>query len=306
VASNRPMYILLVEPDLAEARRLIGMLRERGTKFRLHRAPRLVEAKRHLWTKGADVALIDLSLPDAQGLAVVLEAQQAAPGVPLVALSGEADDSLAAQALQLGVQDVLVKSELNPVQLARALCYAIARQRAQAKLHSLSVIDELTGLHNRRGFIASAEQRLKLALRQGQHSTLVFIDVDDLKYVNDTFGHGAGDHALKQVARLLRECFRESDVVARMGGDEFCAFLSDTSENSELLIQRRLAQLFEKHNAGSKSPYRLLVSVGTVEVHGPYDLEQQIARADVLMYEQKRAKQGRGERFSRLKEHRLV
>jgi PleD family two-component response regulator len=148
---SQPIQILLVEGDPVEGRRLAQILRAGGAaKFRLRRVHKLRQAKRHLQNGRADVALVDLSLPDAQGLDVLIEAQQTAPGVPLIALSGAADDALAAQVLQLGAQDFLVKSEINLGQLTRAMWFAIARQQAQLQLRSLSLMDELTGLHNRR------------------------------------------------------------------------------------------------------------------------------------------------------------
>jgi two-component system, cell cycle response regulator len=300
---SEEIQILLVEGDPIDARRLVRMLRASGAaRFRLRRAHKLCQARRHLQNGRADVALLALSLPDAQGLDVVVEAQRTAPGVPLVALSAMADDGLAAQALQLGAQDFLVKSEINPRQLARALAFAIARQQAQLQLRSLSLLDELTGLHNRRGFITLAEQRLKLTSRQGVRSSLIFIDVDNLKYVNDNFGHREGDYALQQIACLLRECFRESDIIGRLGGDEFCILLSQSGETGDLLVRKRLFQLIGRSNENSGRFYALSVSLGIVEVAGPHDLEQQISRADALMYEHKRAKQVRSERFTRLRE----
>lgn len=300
---SEQLQILLVEGDPADARRLAQMLRAGGlAKFRLRRAHRLREAKRHLQNNRADVALVALSLPDAQGLDVLVEAQQTAPSVPFIALSGTPDDSLAAQALQLGAQDFLVKSEINPGQLARALSFAIARQQAQLHLRSLSLMDELTGLHNRRGFIGLAEQRLKLTSRQGLRSTLVFIDVDNLKYINDNFGHREGDYALRQIADLLRECFRDSDILGRLGGDEFCALLSHTEETGDLLVGKRLFQLIGRSNENSQRLYALSVSLGVVDVAGPHELTQQISRADALMYEHKRTKQVRSESFTRLRQ----
>jgi two-component system, cell cycle response regulator len=300
---SEEIQILLVEGDPIDARRLVRMLRTSGAaRFRLRRARKLCQAKRHLQNGRADVALLDLSLPDAQGLDVVVEAQRTAPSVPLVALSAIADDGLAAQALQLGAQDFLVKSEINPGQLARALSFAIARQQAQLQLRSLSLLDELTGLHNRRGFISLAEQRLKLTSRQGVRSSLIFIDVDNLKYINDNFGHREGDYALQQIAGLLRECFREADIIGRLGGDEFCILLSQSGETGDLLVRKRLFQLIGRSNENSSRFYALSVSLGIVEVAGPHDLEQQISRADALMYEHKRAKQVRSERFTRLRE----
>ena len=160
----------------------------------------------------------------------------------------------------------------------------------------------MTSLHNRRGFISLAEQRLKLTSRQGVRSSLIFIDVDNLKYINDNFGHREGDFALQQIAGLLRECFRESDIIGRLGGDEFCILLSQSGETGDLLVRKRLFQLIGRSNENSGRFYALSVSLGIVEVAGPHDLEQQISRADALMYEHKRAKQVRSERFTRLRE----
>jgi two-component system, cell cycle response regulator len=289
--ASEPIQILLVGSSAADARRVAQMLRTGSTKFRVRRAQKLRHAKRHLRDGRPDVAIVDLSLPEAEGLEVLAEAARMAPSVPLVALSVAADDSLAAQALQLGAQDFLVKSELNGGQLARSLCYAIARQQAQSSFRSLSLMDELTALHNRRGFISLAEQRLKLTWRQNLRSTLIFIDVDNLKYINDNFGHREGDYALQQIAGLLRECFRDSDLIGRLGGDEFCVLLSDSAEATDSQVRKRLSGLIDKNNVRSGRCYALSVSLGIVEVGGPYELEQQIGRADALMYEHKRAKQ---------------
>lgn len=161
-------------------------------------------------------------------------------------------------------------------------------------------------MHNRRGFISLAEQRLKLTSRQGVRSTLIFIDVDNLKCINDTFGHREGDGALQQIAGLLRECFRESDIIGRLGGDEFCVLLSHTDAAGDLLICQRLVQLIDRSNDRSnengKRGYALSVSIGAVDISGPEELERQIGRADALMYEHKRAKQVSAERFTRLRE----
>lgn len=300
---SQHIQILLVEGDPIDSRRLAHMLRAAGTvKFRLRRAQRLGDAKRHLRNGLADVALLDLSLPDAQGLDVLIEAQQTAPSVPFIALSGAADDSLAAQALKLGAQDFLVKSEINASVLARALSFAIARQQAQLHLRSLSLMDELTGLHNRRGFISLAEQHLKSTSQQAASSTLIFIDVDNLKYINDNFGHREGDLALRQVAGLLRQCFRQSDIIGRLGGDEFCVLLSYMGEKAGLSVRERLLHLLGRNNEDSKRLYSLSVSLGIVNIAGHHDLSHQISRADALMYEHKRAKQIPADRLARERE----
>jgi diguanylate cyclase (GGDEF)-like protein len=289
---TQPIQVLLVENNSVDARRLMRMLRASGGgNFRPRHVRRLKDAQRLLQNGKIAVALVNLFPRDSRSLDFLREAQQTAPSVPLVLLSGAPDEELASEALRQGAQDFLVKRELVDGVLARALHYAIARQRAQASLHFLSLMDELTGLRNRRGFVTLGEQHLKLARRRGLRTTMVFVDLDDLKYINDSFGHCEGDYALQQVGRALRECFRDSDIIARLGGDEFCALLSDATESSEEVIRDRLHRLLEAHNDKAQRPYRLSVSLGVVEVDGPMGLEHDIARADALMYAQKRGKQ---------------
>src|SRR5437868_5171560 len=98
-----------------------------------------------------------------------------------------------------------------------------AQKRAEEDLKTLLLVDELTGLPNRRAFITLSEQALKLAMRMERDVLMIFIDVDHLKYINDTYGHLAGDRALIDTARVLRESCREADIIARLGGDEFVA-----------------------------------------------------------------------------------
>ena len=301
MASER-IQILLIEESAAEARRLAHMLHAAACKYRLRCVRSLHRARPYLQTDRVDIALIDLSIAEGSGLDLLAEAQRAAPLVPIIALSEPWNASASAGALRIGAQDFLVKSELTPALLWRALSYALARHRAHSHLRSLSLMDELTGLYNRRGFVSLAEQRLKLTSRQHVRSTLIFIDVDNLKYINDTFGHREGDAALREIAELLRECFRESDILGRLGGDEFCVLLSQSSPAGDLLIRKRLGRLIDKSNERSRRAYALSVSVGAVDISEPCELEDQISRADALMYEHKRAKQAHAVRFTRLRE----
>ena len=291
MAPAQTVQVLLAEHNPADARRMVEMLQSApGGKFRLRHTRKLSVAKKILCSGHADVALIDLWLPDARGVDVVSEAQQIAPGIPLIVLSGRANDALAANALQQGAQDFLVKSELSNGQLARALCHAIVRQRLQMSLRSLSLNDELTGLYNRRGFITMAENRQKLVQREGARSSLIFGDMDDLKHVNDTFGHGEGDRALQEIAEVFRECFRASDIIARIGGDEFCALLTYASESNETAIRHRLAYIMEAHNDRPRRLYRLSLSLGIARIRTSYGIEVELARADAQMYDDKRRK----------------
>src|ERR1035437_9109216 len=140
----------------------------------------------------ADILLLDLGPKDNQGRALVEAARAAAPDLPVVVLSDFEDETLAVESLRQGVQDFLAKGQLNRATLARSLRYAIERHRLQKSLQSLSLIDDLTGLHNRRGFLALAEQHLRVIRRKGA-GLLAYLDLDDLKTISDTYGHLEGN-----------------------------------------------------------------------------------------------------------------
>ena len=163
----------------------------------------------------------------------------------------------------------------------------VGRRRAEEALRSLSMIDELTGLYNRRGFLIHADDRFKLASRLGRREVLVFADVDGLKVINDTFGHSAGDEALVVAASLLRASFRESDVVARLGGDEFVVLaLMDRIENQAIPIAT-LKEKLDAWNLHAGGRFRLSMSVGATLLEPGARLEELLDAADRAMYARK-------------------
>ncbi len=175
------------------------------------------------------------------------------------------------------------------------------QKRAQEELRALSLIDELTGLYNRRGFLTLARQQLKMVDRMHRGLFLLFADLDDLKQINDTQGHSTGDQALKDMALIMKDTFREPDILARMGGDEFVVLAMEGSSlaNADILssrLQNTLTAFNQKH----RRPYRLSLSQGVVR-HQPgrsVSIEELISQADRLMYDKKRIKKStEGEMF---------
>jgi diguanylate cyclase (GGDEF)-like protein len=164
------------------------------------------------------------------------------------------------------------------------------RKRTEEALRQMAISDELTGLLNRRGFYLQAEQELKIARRNGQPSLLVFTDLDGLKLVNDRRGHDIGDRMIKDAANVLRLVFRNSDVLARIGGDEFVAFTLDARDPTAL--RQRLLQAVDQFNVQQSRPYELSLSVGVVgcEPDAACSLEQLLERADSAMYREKQRK----------------
>jgi diguanylate cyclase (GGDEF)-like protein/PAS domain S-box-containing protein len=166
-------------------------------------------------------------------------------------------------------------------------------RQMEEQLLFLSLVDELTGLYNRRGFVMLAEEELKLMRRAGGNTLIFFADMDKLKEVNDNYGHQEGDYAIKKTAEILRQTFREADIVARTGGDEFVILTAySMPENIESIISRLQAKI-DAYNALSSRSYVLSLSIGAipVDIHSPDSIDELIDKADKAMYEQKRFKQ---------------
>jgi diguanylate cyclase (GGDEF)-like protein len=183
---------------------------------------------------------------------------------------------------------------LNLDQLNSEQRKMIARlAESEAKLEEMAVTDELTGLKNRRGFFMLAEQQLKAANREKTKLWFIFIDVDGMKSVNDQYGHSEGDKALAAAANILRNTFRESDVIARIGGDEFVVMITGADESKDCVIMDRLQKNLDLHNAAAKDHYRLSLSAGIVYSdpgEKSCSIEALLKKADALMYEIKRGK----------------
>ncbi|MEO5358098.1 MAG: diguanylate cyclase [Nitrospirae bacterium YQR-1] len=162
------------------------------------------------------------------------------------------------------------------------------------KLQTLSLVDELTGLYNRRGFYTLAEKQIKVAKRYGRQMLLVFLDLDGLKHINDTIGHEAGDLAISGAASVLKETFRETDIIARIGGDEFIVLVTDSESLETETIRARLNESVDSFNNTQRHPFKLSISDGVV----PYDPNSSVSiddltkQADTLMYENKMRKKG--------------
>ena len=170
------------------------------------------------------------------------------------------------------------------------------RRRTEAILRSLSLTDELTGLNNRRGFLASAEQNLELAFRSKMGVFMCFIDLDGLKQINDLLGHEKGDQAIVSTAKILKASFRSHDILARWGGDEFAVLALDVTHTySEESFAARLKENLERFNSNGGSGYPMSFSIGVVrsEPNRIYSLNELINMADERMYTQKeKSKQG--------------
>jgi len=278
---DNPGDVRLMQLALGEAKRASFLVESAGT---------LEAGVERLARQDIDIVLLDLSLPDSFGLQTFRTLQERWPQVPVVVLSGDDDESVATAAVNEGAQDFLVKGRADGEVVGRAIRYAIDRHRMLEQVRQLAILDPLTALANRRGFTMLCQHHFELAMRSKRPLTLLFIDVDRMKGINDAFGHLEGDRALMDTARLMVMTFRKSDVLGRLGGDEFAVLMTEsTSEGPEVAVAR-----FERNitafNAGSRRGYTLGLSVGMAhfDPESPCSLDELLARGDQAMYRDKR------------------
>ena len=288
--TQTPIHLLLVEDNPGDVRLVHEMLvDDRHQRFVLHVADRLEAAMTIMKEQDLTVILLDLQLPDGSGLDTLLKIHAIAPEIPVVVLSSIGDEALAISAVQHGAQDFLVKSHISAHLLTRALHYAIERKRLEDRLHYFAHHDSLTGLANRKHLYDRLKNAMAWSRRNESQIALLLIDLNGFKPINDIFGHHVGDQLLCQVAERLRECVRETDFIARMGGDEFVLILHDVRGVDDVMaVTQKLLGFME-------SPYtvhdRLLhvhVSVGiSIYPNDADGMEDLLRNADIAMYQAK-------------------
>ena len=282
--------ILLVEDQPADA----GLVREMlavddAGRFDISHVTSMEAALALLARERFDALLLDLSLPDAQGLTAVTQLQREAPWLPIVVLSGLSDETIALKAVQAGAQDFLVKGWGEGRTLARALRHAIARKRSIEHLAHLASHDPLTDLPNRILFQERLARAVEHARRNRSLAALLLLDLDYFKNINDTFGHETGDRLLQAVGQRLKECVRGRDTVARLGGDEFAVILEDLTTTEDVVtvaekMLRSVAQPFTLNGGG----FSVNVSIGiTLFSERDYDTERLVRYADSALYQAK-------------------
>ncbi len=290
---SEPIKLLLIEDndDYAELmkRRLTG--EDPGT-FLTERVSDLQTGIARLSQGGIDLVLLDLTLPDSHGIDTLIQLQNRCKNVPILVLTGVDDRKIAIEAVRSGAQDYLVKGESDGKVIFRIIAYALERHRMQEALRNMALVDQLTGLYNRHGLQALAEQQIKLAIRTKREFLFLLFDVDGLKHINDTLGHLEGDQALVVVAKILRKTFRDSDIVARIGGDEFAVLAVEALKSGEASLLERLGKNMELVNAENKKAYQISFSSGVTSFDPahPQSMDLLIQQADRVLYQNKRTR----------------
>lgn len=204
-------------------------------------------------------------------------------GAPLKALNGQKMGTLCI------IDQEPRKVDREDLEVLEDLAAMVERELAAVQL---AIQDELTGISNRRGFMELAQYSLKLCQRQSLPATLIFIDLDEFKQVNDVYGHAAGDRALRLFAGYLSSACRDSDLVARLGGDEFVILLVNTDQLQGEQVISRLLQSIEQENKKIPCEYNMAFSHGVVEFDHERDVsvDDLLSKGDEVMYTIKKAK----------------
>ncbi len=235
------------------------------------------------------VVLLDLSLPDAQGIQAVVRLIELNVEAPIVVISGSSDELLAVQAVQAGAQDYLFKDQVDARHLWRTIRHALDRKRSQLRLTRVALYDQLTGAANRALFEHRTEQAIELARAQQAQLAILFVDLDHFKQINDNFGHDVGDALLSAFAMRLSEVLSGNELLARLGGDEFAILVEKNASPHHALalsnrIQRALSLPFEL----TGQSHSLSASIGiAVFPEDGTDEKQLLRHADANMYRAK-------------------
>ncbi len=294
--------ILLVEDNPGDARLIEELIRETGkTEAAITDVGSLATALSVLKDSTFDVVLLDLSLPDSQGLATFTCVQEHASGTPIILLTGLDDETLAVKAMQQGAQDYLVKGKVEAELLVRAIRYAIERQRLLVEMEKarefeqhLAYHDVLTNLPNRLLFYDRLAQALTHAKRYSGKLAVFFLDLDGFKELNDSRGHTVGDRLLQIVAQRLKSKLRESDTIARLGGDEFTILLKGINNADDVSRAAvKILELLSEPYLVNDYAVTMSCSIGvSVFPFDGEDAESLIKKADFAMYRAKKQSKG--------------
>ena len=290
-----PIRLLYVEDEPDEGERLLGLLRAPAgvqllePKVELYTVPGLPAALARLASDGIDALLLDLSLPNCHPLDALTKVRTLAPKLPVIVLGVAGDEEVIARALHGGAHDYLLRAELSGALVKRTLRATLEQHRLQTMLGKLTMRDDLTGLLTRHGFFTYAEHQLKLA-RRTKGLYLLLVSVDGAREIAERHGHREADRAIAELAALLRATMRESDLLARMSGDEFVMLLVDVPREALATVQGRLERSLAPLNARAGRRYALSLTVGAArrEPLSALTLDQLFARADDALYQKKR------------------
>lgn len=291
--------VLLIDDDRAQFRLTAAHLKHfTQATYELDWADSYETGLQKLSTGDYVACLLDYQLGPRDGLQLIREATHAGVHTPIVFLTAETSTQIDIEAMNAGALDYLVKGDITPHVLERSLRYAVKLNETLDALRLLATRDELTGLLNRREFDRLALEEQERSLRFGQPVSLLMIDVDHFKAINDTHGHPAGDAALHAVAERIVAGVRNVDRVFRYGGEEFAVLLVQTDHEAARSAAERVRTSFVTQPIVAADTVRLnlTISIGLATLpRNATSAAELIKAADQALYAAKAGGRNRTE-----------
>ena len=296
---NPPLRALIVEDSEDDTLLLVNQLRQGGFVPEYTRVE-TGGAMRQCLEQGAwDIVLADFTMPQFDAFKALELLRASGLDLPFIIVSGTIGEERAVQAMKAGAHDYIMRSNTARLLPAverelREAQVRLERRQAQERVQYLAYYDALTDLPNRTLFADRLRQAVRIGQREKQQFALLVMDLDRFKNINDTLGHHAGDQALQEAATRIKACMRESDTLARMGGDEFAILLPTTTHlNGAATVARKILATFAKPIQIGDRRFDIGASLGIAlfPEHGN-ETDPLMRAADAAMYEAKRAEGG--------------
>jgi diguanylate cyclase (GGDEF)-like protein len=294
---TNPVRVLLIEDDEDDYVLIKDCLdeHENTTNFVLNWVKTYQEGLKEIERGEHDIYLIDHYLGADSGLELLKEAVQSGCQAPLIIVTGQSALEIDHAALKAGATDYLVKDRLDGQRLDRSIRYALERNRLLKQIRDMAVRDSLTGLFNRRELHRFLEYEIIKSRRYKHQFSILMLDIDHFKQINDWFGHRVGDEIIQRVAQAVISNMRACDLPARFGGDEFIIVLPETPASQAVHGAERLRKVIEDlaihigTDNGLLEKFEVTVSIGIAgyPVHSE-DGDVLIDLADQALYQAKR------------------
>ncbi len=285
--------ILIIEDNLLQYKVTDRMLANAQVgRFQSDWAQTYEDGLRLLLTGEYAACLLDYQLGERNGLDLLRAAREQRCETPVIFLTADSSEHVDEAAMEAGASDYLVKGEITPRMVERSIRYSLKLAEAMLELRQLATHDALTGLLNRRAFDSLLNEEVQRARRFNHPLSLILVDLDHFKSVNDTYGHAAGDAVLVEAARRIESGIREIDRVARIGGEEFAVLLMETPAHEAIIVARRLVAAMQaapiQATASVSLPITLSAGVASLPASSVPNFSLQVA-ADKALYAAKHA-----------------
>jgi len=287
--SPKEVSILLIEDNKKDIQLITDYINQSNRlDATIQTVNSIKKAKTVMFYQKIDILLVDLNIEGMKFEELSNRFSQEELSIPYIVITDERDEDMGIEAVQKGAQDYLVRSELSERILRRGIVYSMERHEILQSLYRTTIIDELTGLYNRRGLHTLGNQQIELAKRYNDDIFVFYLDLDGMKTINDTLGHDYGDKALIGASKIMHKTFRTADILSRLGGDEFVAVTVKAQYEFIPIIIQRIKDYIQTENEGLKE-YQISMSIGVSKVDLEHEtpLDEAIKNADKEMYKVK-------------------